>query len=352
MKRKGYELKFSKLFKKKNLFNILLIVVFIGVFLIAYFYFLEEPVCGDGTLYDTCSVNQPYFCENGTLVEKASVCGCSENLTLEGNSCISKYQTDSMEIALDYILRGEKSEINFTVYGGLAEYLSRLPRSISSEDGELPTREDFALKRLNDEYQETALLSLVVEIQNSIEDEKDQVRVAVSLVQMISFGSSDKVIEVGGSEVDYTRYPYEVLYDGEGVCGEKSELLAYLLKEMGYGVALLYYSDENHEALGIKCPKWRSVKWTGYCFIETTGPAIMTDDEIEYVGVGKLTSEPEVIVISDGKSIGRGWYEFGDANMAILSRNLIEKNSLFASLFYNKFSKLKAKYGLDGVYNA
>jgi len=351
MGKQGVKLKFpSKRFKKKRAFIFLIVAgILCTALLIFYFCLPDKLVCGDDTDYDACSVNQPYFCEEGFLIERASVCGCPENLTLEGESCVSGYQTEPKEISLEYILRGETGEINFTVYEGVAEYLSKLPRSISSENGEVPTKADFKLKRLNNKYQEAVLLPLVVELQNLFENEKDQVRIAVSIVQMIPFGSSDKVAKIGGSTVDYMRYPYEVLYDGAGVCGEKAELLAYLLREMGYGVAFLYYPLENHEALAIRCPKWRSVKRTNYCFIETTGPAIITDDEIEYAEFGKLTSEPELIIISDGKSIGLGWYEFRDANIAVLSRNLIKKKSLFASLFYNKLNKLNEKYGLNGL---
>ena len=35
------------------------------------------------------------------------------------------------------------------------------------------------------------------------------------------------------------RFPYEVLYDGKGVCKEKSLLLIKLLSKLGYGVALI-----------------------------------------------------------------------------------------------------------------
>ena len=98
-----------------------------------------------------------------------------------------------------------------------------------------------------------------------------------SIVQKITFGNSNKTIKVSRGELDYARYPYEVLYDEKGVCGEKSELLAFILREMGYGVAFFYYPPENHEAIGIKCPKRHSVGRTGYCLIETTGPSIMAE---------------------------------------------------------------------------
>ncbi len=354
MEEKGGKVKLTrpKLFKKKRAIVFLLIFLFLFIaLLIIYFYFPSKNVCGDGTFYDSCSERKPYFCEQGVLIEKASICGCSENLTLEVDSCFSEYQADSKNITLNYILRGEEGEILFTVYGGLSKYVSKLPRSISLGNGDIPSKEDFKLRRLDEKNQEVLLVPLIKKIQNMFETEKDQVRVAVSLVQKIPFGNSEKIVKVSGSEVDYARYPYEVLYDEEGVCGEKAELLAFILREMGYGVAFLYYPAENHEALAVKCPRRHSVAKTGYCFIETTGPAIMTDDSIEYVGVGELSSKPELIIISEGKSLGNWWYEFRDANVLMLARHLIEKDSLFASLMYNKVSKLNEKYGLREDYN-
>ncbi|MCK4647801.1 hypothetical protein KAT24_02640 [Candidatus Pacearchaeota archaeon] len=339
------------IFHQKRLLVILFVIVILSTaVLIMYIFLLQEPVCGDGTIYDSCSDRKPYFCEQGILVERASICGCFENLTIDGDSCFSKYQTGIKNIALNYVLRGENGTIEFAVYGGLANYLSKLSRSIHHVDGEIPVKKDFKLKKLDEEEQRYLLLPLVTNIQNLVDNKKDQVRVAISIIQKISFGSSEKIISIGGNKIDYARYPYEVLYDEQGVCGEKSELLAFILREMGYGTAFLYYPFENHETIAVKCPKRHSVGKTGYCFIETTGPSIITDDELEYVGVGKLSSEPELIVISEGKSIGNWWYEFKDASDLIKIRNLMEKNWVSASA-YSKFEELSDKYGFEEVYN-
>lgn len=355
-RRRGNRIYFKEIllniFHQKRLLVLLLgIVILLIIVLIIYFFLLQEPVCGDGTIYDICSDRKPYFCEQGVLVERASTCGCFENLTINGDFCVSEYQTGIKSITLNYILRGKNGTIELAVYEGLANYLSKLPRSIRHVDGEVPTKKDFKLKKLDDEEQKYLLFPLVTKIQNLVDDKKDQVRIAVSLIQKIPFGSSDKTISVGGNKIDYARYPYEVLSDGEGVCGEKSELLAFILREMGYGVAFLYYPSENHEAIAVKCPKIHSVERTGYCFIETSGPAIMTDNKIEYVGAGKLSSEPELIIVSDGESIGYWWYEFKDANDLIKIRNLMEKNGMISVLRYSKFEELSEKYGLEDVYN-
>ncbi len=40
----------------------------------------------------------------------------------------------------------------------------------------------------------------------------------------------------------------------------------HLAKHLGYGVVLFDYIDENHLALGIKCPQELSNYNSGYCF--------------------------------------------------------------------------------------
>ncbi len=304
------------------------------------------PVCGDNSFYGTCSLTKPYFCSDGALLEKASVCGCPEVLRREGDKCISDYQNSSKEITLKYILRGKEKEIDYVVYEGLVNYLFNLPKGINYNGNEKPFRRDFKLKNLDEKEQRELLLPLVVKIQNLTLVKEDQVRIAVSLVQNILYAESEKTFIMRNVVFNYSRYPYEVLYDNAGICGEKSELLAFLLREMGYEVVFFYHADENHESVGIKCPAKESLNGTGYCFIETTGQSIITDDSIEYVGGIRLVSEPEVVLISIGDSLGEELYEYKDADSMERMRN--GGISFFRSI---KFNKLKKKYGLVDEYN-
>ena len=302
--------------------------------------------CGDGTSYNICSITKPYYCVNGSLIEKASVCGCLESMERIGDSCITDLQTEPKSLALKYIFDGEEKTFNFTVYRGLADHLSVLPQGISYASGEKPLRADFTFKKINEEEQRKLLLPLVIEIQNLAPNDKvEQARIAISLVQNIQYGFSDKTDSFFGNKVNYSRYPYEVLYESQGICGEKSELLAFLLRKIGYGVVLFYNQKENHESLGIKCPVEESYRETGYCFVETTGPSIITDDSIEYVGGITLDSEPEIIFISDGESLPENIQEYKDAETMKKIRQ--GKFVLFAS---SKLKDLKERYGLVESY--
>lgn len=345
---------FSKKYLLMAVFVLIIFVfLFLGKELITFILNLEQrtsDVCGDGTIHDDCSLVKPYGCVMGKLFSFPEICGCPEGFVLEEDYCFSKYQTEPKEITLKYVLKGEEETLNFTVYRGVVDYLSSIPRSIIYSEGENVSRLDFKMKIIDEEEQKKFLLPLVIKIQNLTNNKNDQMRIAVSIVQNIPFGNSNKTFNFGSAELNYSRYPYEVLYDMEGVCGEKTELLAFLLRELGYGISFFYYMDENHEALGVKCPLWKSLGRSGYCFVETSGPAILSDDEIEYVNVGKLYSEPEMYVISEGSSLGRFLYEYSDANKLQRIRNSIERNAKLSYFKQVSFEKLKEKYGLAEIY--
>jgi len=351
--KKYYKLSVQIKYLALTLFVFILIVLFSGGF--GLFDLMEggsfqKNVCGDGTLSDSCSSTKPYFCFEGKLVDSASVCGCSSGFFKKEDSCFSIYQTEPKKISLNYTLRGKNYSINFTVYRGLADYISNVPRSIRYTYGDDSSRADFKLKAINEEEQRKLLLPLVIGIQNITPDKEDQVRIAISIVQNIPFGASIKTTSFGDYKVNYSRYPYEVLYEMQGICGEKTDLLAFLLSKLGYGTSFFYYPLYNHEALGIKCPVKESIMGSGYCFVETTGPSIITDNKIYYTGLGKIYESPEVYPLSNGLSLGNNLYEYSDANRLIKIREAIKRDgqiNIFREIIYEN---LKEKYGLVEYY--
>jgi uncharacterized protein YkwD len=51
---------------------------------------LNTLECWDGTPYDKCSEKKPAYCQDGYLTSRASLCGCSENKVVTGDSCRQK----------------------------------------------------------------------------------------------------------------------------------------------------------------------------------------------------------------------------------------------------------------------
>jgi hypothetical protein len=139
------------------------------------------------------------------------------------------------------------------------------------------------------------------------------------------------------------RSPYEVLYENKGVCSEKSLLMVYLLRELGYGVVLYEFSSQNHMAVGIKSPVQYSYKNLGYAFIESTSPTIPTDSQGDYIGAGKLTSTPQIIQISDGSSFSSISEEYQDS---ITFNQFGNDGGTLSPEKYRQWEMLVWKYGI------
>jgi len=331
--------------------SILIVVALIIISLLLIFLFNRNPICNDGTKNNECAKIKPYFCSNGNLIKNASFCGCSNVSTAKGNECSFNYQLNPKNITLNYTVDGKSGKIDFIVYQKLSDYLSKLPRYMQYNPDPSSILLDFKLRSLDNEQQNELLAPLIITIQNLTSDKENQARIAISIVQNIPFGNSNKTSRFGGIVLDYYRYPYEVLYDMRGVCGEKSELLAFLLRGIGFESAFIYYAPENHEALGIKCPVQKSLNRTGYCFIETTGPSIITDYQTEYTGIGKLKSTPQIIPVPKGNfTFGekKYFYEFDDAKLFDLIKQRAGDYGTINFIQHLQYQELKKKYGLTG----
>jgi len=333
-----------------KLFVVLLIILFLFCFFNSFFGIFEKRVCGDGTRYEECSKTLPYFCSGGTLVQDTSFCKCPKGSVKKDGSCEYKYQTSPNLVSLNYTLKGKSEKINFIVYGGMVDYLKEHPQSSFYSVGKNYSLQDFKLRIVEEPEQKKLLMPLVIEIQNAARDKEDQARIAISLVQNIPY--EDGAFFEGVDPRSWSlKYPYNVLYQQEGLCGSKSDLLAFLLKEIGYEVVIFHYYSENHEAVGIKCPKRYSLRKTGYCFVESTQPAIISYSSGGYSEQGKLYSVPEIIPISKGISLKGNMEEYRDA--AVLTRlyQESEKNNGKTNLMeYIRDRQLTEKYGLENYF--
>lgn len=90
----------------------------------------------------------------------------------------------------------------------------------------------------------------------------------VALVQYIPYDDVKVVNNSGSNNNPY--FPYETLYLNKGVCSDKTFLAVVMLRQLGYGAAILDFPDHNHTALGVSCPTEYSLNGSGYCYVETT----------------------------------------------------------------------------------
>jgi hypothetical protein len=153
----------------------------------------------------------------------------------------------------------------------------------------------------------------------------------------------------GRFTIPLSRYPYETIAEGKGSCECKSELLVFLLRELGFETALFYYQEENHEAVGIKCPDKYSLNGTGFCFVETTLPAPISYSEGRYQGLGgssTLGSYSELIFISEGIGLSKDIDDYSDAKILGRLVDKIDKKGYVNYFEKKKLDGLREKYGL------
>jgi hypothetical protein len=260
------------------------------------------------------------------------------------------YETGLTARTFPYVLRGQSATVNLNLYSGVYNEITSEtpPAACTRYNGDTsPCTSDelqqYYLDYINEPDQEKYLDNLVNSIKAKTPIQDDQARIAISLVQNIPYDYA----KLNGGSTGKTRYPYEVLYDDKGVCEEKSLLLAYLLRGLGYGVVLFEYPSESHMAVGIKSPAAYAYDNTGYAFVESTTPTIVTDDQESYIGVGKLTEFPNIYTISDGISFNSVSVEFQDANEFIQIESM-SKNSggIIDQTDYIEWMSLVQKYAL------
>lgn len=237
-----------------------------------------------------------------------------------------------------YAIRSRSQFLYYTTYDGVRDYLRDRYPDRPTDFYNLSTLEVYYRQYVSDPVQRSYLDAFVENLNDRSTLRPERARIAVSLIQHIPY-----------AETTRTLYPYEVLYYDMGKCEDKSILMAYVLSEMGYGTALLLYYPEHHMALGLKCPKQYSIDGSGYCFIETTTPSIMTFDNGTYAGIGKLRSRPEIIRISDGDSFDQISEEYTDAQAfdAVLNSAEWDEKGMYLDDFnYGQLGYLREKYGL------
>lgn len=93
------------------------------------------------------------------------------------------------------------------------------------------------------------------------------------------------------------RYPYETLYDGTGVCADKSMLLAKILSELGYDVVFFTFERANHMAIGLKVPAGFGHYRTDYTFVESTSYTPIGRIPDTYAGGIKLERNPLIVPV-------------------------------------------------------
>ncbi len=271
-------------------------------------------------------------------------------------TCIRGCTNPGVDHTFTYVLRGSGGEISLRLYNGVNNYTACIGETVQDEFRLTCEQRSFfgsnskeiylnelntTLLKFEDPYQNRFLRDLVSTFRNRADNDDDELRIAVSMVQHIPYDIV-KQEEFLRGEYSPNRLPYQVLYENSGICNEKAKLLAYFLKELGYGVALLSYPGEKHMAVGILSPEPYQTPGCGnYTYIESTQPTI-----ISQVNPG-LHSDPEIIVLAEGKEFQGIAEEYGDARE--LEELLARKTGLTREE-YNRARLLAQKYDLGIIF--
>ncbi|NLX50460.1 MAG: hypothetical protein GXY82_11465 [Methanospirillum sp.] len=245
----------------------------------------------------------------------------------------SSHETGAGGLDLTYTVRGRTGAVPVVLYRGVYDALpDRIVGFVGDDEAARYGRV------IGEPSTSPYLRDIVTTIASMTDEPDDRGRIAVSLVQHLEYDDERAAGTYYG-----VRYPYETLYLGRGVCSDRSVLLAALLRELGFGVALFEFEAENHMAVGILCPDGYDYRGTGYAFIESTAPSIITDAGGEYRGAGRLVSMPVVIPVAGGAPFTSIVTEAEDA---------AEWNGLrgmgpsLDSFHYGRWQQLCRKYGL------
>jgi len=231
-----------------------------------------------------------------------------------------------------YVINGVDYNVQFVFYQEINEYFKNKERGYYPSRGE--TEATSIIKKIDNNYQNIQLVQVRLYFTTLQLSDDEKIRAITSFVQNIQY---DHI--AANTDAVTGKYPYEVLYTNIGVCGEKSQLLAYMYKSLGYGVALFDFNAENHEAVGISCQQQYSYKNTGYCFVESTTPSLITDADGNYAVVGKLLSYPKVTILQEGKLY--------DATNDFINNKKLYDFDKYDIGDYSEIVSIRNKYGLS-----
>jgi hypothetical protein len=233
-----------------------------------------------------------------------------------------------------YVIDGNRRSMNFTTFGGLSDFFSTRSHSYHYDPDN-----GVIMDLLENEVQNEYMRPFIEMVRKRSITNDDQAKIAISLVQHIP----DNGKGYTRTETDW-YYPYETLHNNEGSAADKSVLLAYILNELGYDTVLFEFP--GHMAVGVKSSPKYSFYDTGYAFIETTRPTIITYEPDSTQGGFSLSQNPRIIHLVGGKKGLDVSTEYGDARRM---RQLEDLGGSLNQSYRAELSKISDKYDLNYI---
>lgn len=188
-----------------------------------------------------------------------------------GNSSTSISAINDYATTFNWTYKLENFKLNFPLKSSLNSAYQQSVKTFyyTSNIGTLSAREQFYTLFFVKKSGDTTIKDLVAygrQVATGRSWTSDQTaEFLIALIQYIPYDSSKL-----NQDPLQPNYPYETLYRNSGICSDKTFLTVAVLRELGYGAAILDFPNANHSAAGIACPLADSVNNSGYCYVETT----------------------------------------------------------------------------------
>ncbi len=234
--------------------------------------------------------------------------------------------------SFSYFIEGNRRSLSFTTFGGLSDFFSGKSHSFYYDPDK-----GVIMDLLENTVQNEFMLPFIDMIRKRSVTGDDQAKIAISLVQRIPNNGNRYV----RTQTDW-YFPYEILHNNEGSAADKSILLAYILNELGYETVLFEFP--GHMAVGVKSSSRYSFYDTGYAYIETTRPTIITYEPDAGYGGFSISQNPRVIHLIGGKKALDVSTEYGDARRM---KQLEQMGGSLNQSYRVELAKISDKYDLD-----
>jgi hypothetical protein len=167
-------------------------------------------------------------------------------------------QAGPKDIVLNCDYKGEKIEVKETLYESTYNYYKNKPNkfnayySSNNQTFIKSAKEDSLLDSLTGKIEDIGVLKGL--------DSDQTLDLAACLMQSIPYDDAKAQKILGDNAASFSvkelvpRYPYETLYDGLGICTDKTYLGIAVFERLGYRTAVLEFDNERHMSIGIGVP--------------------------------------------------------------------------------------------------
>jgi hypothetical protein len=270
--------------------------------------------------YTVYSVRLDKIYDNSFLIELTYI--VEPEISIEVNLTEDSSQPGPViELGKDSITRTYEWEYDETEFWLQCEYDRDAYEAYSER-----TRNRKWTHFVNDPYDDEFIARITTQLKNLADEGNygsDEIPyIAMLFVQSLPYVSDD----ISSGYDEYPRFPFETMYYGGGDCEDSSILLAAILHEMGYGVALIELP--GHMAAGIKGNDGLSGSYyeyggTKYFYLETTDSGwavgqIPDEFENDKATVTPIYSGyPEAIIEFTGSGRSNALYSYIDLDIRV-----------------------------------